>query len=638
MTAQKASEEIGFIPPRFNENLDFHDLFGFESPNQLQENAGKIINGPGIYIVEAPMGQGKTEAALLAAYNLLCSGKATGIYFALPTQATSNRIHFRVADFVNRICVDSRRTNLIHGNSWLLGNLSMPKAQLEAPDNEGSGDVILRDWFASKKRALLAPFGVGTVDQALLGVVAARHFFVRRFAMAGKVVVIDEVHSYDVYTGTLVRVLCEELEKLGCTVILLSATLTKERIIKLLGTSEVTGAQDAYPLLTAKPYRQNSAHGHAISFLQQKTMSKKITISFGTAGEALDEAVKVAANGGCVLWICNTVAQAQKSFGLLLDGFPGSIQIGLLHSRFPFFKRDQLENYWMAVFGKDGGKRKGCILVSTQIVEQSVDLDADLMISELAPTDMLLQRLGRLWRHDRKKRPISSPKFIIIKEEYGLEEFRSMAVEEIKDALGGKAFVYSPYVLLRSLEIWTNRSFLSLPEDIRPMVASTYQVQSDDSPEPESWTKLSGECLGDDYAKKMIAERETNIFEKLLDDIEGVNTRLNDRPTVSMVLCKSFKKGRCVLLDDSRIITQPEHFDITLARTLNRNLVKVPRNAVTEQNCKLKTVPLLERYVQGEVIWGVIDEGIVSVPGMITPKMLKYTHESGVAITKRGGK
>ncbi len=209
--AIKALVTIGFRSPEFLPNLSFHDLFHDAGnpeirwvPNEMQQKAFAAVNAPGVYIIEAPMGMGKTEAALWAAYRLLVSGKARGIYFALPTQATSNRMHLRMNEFVRRISDTASASRLIHGNSWLLDHVAGLSPAATSHGSLADDARTGRDWFASPKRALIAPFGVGTVDQALLGVVAAKHFFVRHFALAGKVVILDEIHSYDLYTGTLI--------------------------------------------------------------------------------------------------------------------------------------------------------------------------------------------------------------------------------------------------------------------------------------------------------------------------------------------------------------------------------------------------------------------------------------------------
>ena len=634
VAAQKALEHIGFLTPRIRSDLNFRDLFGLHAPNGLQEAAVEFITSPGLYVIEAPMGMGKTEAALWSAYRLLCQGKTSGVYFALPTQATSNRIHLRMLEFINRITEGDNRVRLIHGNSWLMENLSMPQPRSMTDESNAKGDAIVRDWFASRKRALLAAFGVGTVDQALLGVVAARHFFVRRFALAGKVVIIDEVHSYDMYTGTLVNTLCRELEKLGCTVILLSATLTRGRCAKLFGNSVSDDLADGFSALTGRKKRDEKAVTYPVSQDGYgNDPPPKISVQFRSREKAAEEAVEVAKAAGCVLWICDTVASAQASFERL-RGFAamGFFDVGLLHSRFPFYRREGLENLWMERLGKGDRRGGGCILVSTQVVEQSVDLDADLMVSELAPTDMLLQRLGRLWRHKRRNRPIPSPRFILLEEDRDLETLLSASAAEIKQAFGAKAFVYAPYVLLRSWEVW-RRQEISLPDEIRSMLEATYIERTE---EAEVLNALANEWFGNDYAKKQRADWETNVFQILLDDVEGVNTRLNERPTVSLVLAHGVTANEAMLLDDSRVTKEEGRFDLETARALNRNAVRVPRSALVEQG-KLPEHPLPEKYVSGEACWAIVGEdGTIEVPGMVTKKGLRYTDETGVEIIKRG--
>ncbi len=633
--ALTALEHIGFLPPRIRKDLDFMDLFGFDRPNRLQRSAFESIAVPGIYVIEAPMGTGKTEAALWCAYRLLSEGRATGIYFALPTQATSNRIHLRMADFISRISEDNGHTRLIHGNSWLMEALSMPLTSLFADEKTEQSDAVVRDWFASRKRALLAPFGVGTVDQALLGIVAARHFFVRRFALAGKVVIIDEVHSYDVYTGTLVNILCRELEKLCCTVIVLSATLTEDRCAQIFGKAS-SNKTDAYPLITGRRQGDEALAVYPIlSDSADKVPSPPVSVRFARREEAADRAVEVAKSGGSVLWICDTVASAQADFTFLRElAMAGLYDIGLLHSRYPFFRRKELEDYWMERLGKNDRQGRGCILVATQVVEQSVDLDADLMISELAPTDMLLQRLGRLWRHKRQYRPLPAPLLIILEEERALAEIQTASPADIKKAFGSKALVYAPYILLRTWEVWQDRKSIKLPEEIRPMLKETYADRLNDA---EGWAKLATDWFGNDYAKKQRAEWSTNVFDILLDDMEGVQTRLNEHPTVSIVLAHKVTSNEAILLDGNRIIKGDNGFDLDKARAINRCTVRVPRAALIEQG-KMPQHSMPEKYVCGEACWAVVDEaGTIEVPGLgITYRTLRYTNETGIEIIKRG--
>lgn len=174
------------------------------------------------------MGMGKTEAALMVVYKLMEQGKARGLYFGLPTQATSNRIYERVLQFVQQICPAAQNVQLIHSNSWLLEDtLAAPDQQQKTANDIAAGSAAdPARWFCSSRRALLAPVGVGTADQAMLAALAVKHFALRRLALMGKVVILDEVHSYDHYTRAVIQRLCRVLADLGATVVILSATLT----------------------------------------------------------------------------------------------------------------------------------------------------------------------------------------------------------------------------------------------------------------------------------------------------------------------------------------------------------------------------------------------------------------------------
>jgi CRISPR-associated endonuclease/helicase Cas3 len=603
--ATRSLESIGLAMPKIISGLSFEEIFPFP-PNPLQQVSVDYIRKPGIYAIEAPMGMGKTEAALACAYKAICSGFATGIYFALPTQATSNRIYLRLADFVQHICPDAPSTKLIHSNSWLMDIVHLkPASTFNYADDARQG----RDWFASAKRALLAPFGVGTVDQALLSVVAAKHFFVRRFALAGKVVIIDEVHSYDVYTGSLLGALCAELEKLGCTVILLSATLTRDRRKTFIEPESCLSEDDIsepYPLISGRTTDGQKLPATQTDGPQQKT----VFLNFVEEDRAVVEALRQAEKGVCVLWVCNTVARAQQTFRNLSTLSSENVQMGLLHARFPYYRRMELEEHWMSALGKDGARPRGCILVSTQIVEQSVDLDADLIITDLAPTDMLLQRMGRLWRHERDNRPIRSPEYLIIKEKESLEELRKKSSFSIKEVLGTKALVYAPYVLLRTLEVWAGRESLVLPDEVRNILKETYDDHDD---LPEGWLQLREEIEGEGYARRMKADMAANIFNPVLPDEEGVQTRLNDYPMASIVLAKQFDGNSVTLMNGESCWLKGDEFHIDDARALHRNLVRVPRWIFTD----FYKTGITSRYIKGDQAIAVVgDDGAINISGL----------------------
>ena len=624
--AQNALNAIGFLPSVLRSSFTFEELFDFP-PNEMQTKTLAAITEPGVYVIEAPMGMGKTEAALGAAYQLMISGKAKGIYFALPTQATSNRMHLRMNDFLRRITPDAPMSRLIHCNSWLMTTECgiHPTATFRkgsAQEDARTG----RDWFASTKRALIAPFGVGTIDQALLGVVAAKHFFVRHFALAGKVVILDEVHSYDLYTGTLIDTLITTLEGLGCTVIVLSATLTGKRRGQLVSQSgnESNEPNLPYPLISG---RREDLHIEPIA--AEPPAVRTVTVDFVNAEKAAEEATALAREGGAVLWICNTIDAAQKQYQRFKELAQGKFPLGLLHSRFPYWQRELLEKEWMERFGKSGETRCGSILVSTQVVEQSVDLDADLMITELAPTDMLLQRLGRLWRHEREKRPVNAARLCIIDETRSLEEFRTLSPKEIKQEMGSNGLVYDPFVLLRSLEVWKGQEEVSIPSQIRSLIEATYETRDN---EPESWGKLYEEVYGEALAHRQKALMSSNVWNIPLPDEDGVQTRLNDIPTVSVVLCRSINDEEAVFIDGTSARLGGDVFRLNAAQAIHKNLVRVPQYCFDN----VKTCPAFTDYLFGMQGVGIVAYGgTVEMSGLKNGIRFVYSDELGLVIEKR---
>jgi len=497
------------------------------------------------------------------------------LYFALPTQVTSNRIYRRVQEFLAAAIVEPMECRLAHSASWLVDDTPPPRLRPAAPgDMEGREHVRAgRSWFASPKKALLANFGVGTVDQALLGIVAAKHFFVRQFGLAGKVVVLDEVHTYDLYTSTLIDALVARLRELQCTVIILSATLTEARRRQLLQVGQDQPLSSAYPLLSgvASPLMEVPC---------DPPPSKSVAISFPKKESLVDLALERARRGACVLWIRNTVDEAQATRNALQTGnHEGGPQVALLHSRFPFFRREQLEDDWMERLGVNGARRprEGCVLVSTQVCEQSVDIDADLLITDLAPTDMLLQRLGRLWRHDRPQRPCAGPEVWITAPTVADDA----SAKAIKEAFGKSAFVYAPYVLLRSLHQWrTPRDRITLPGDIRAILEATYAPLDD---EPESWRVLRKELEAqrDKLKNQALAATTVWTLPPLLDE-EGVQTRWVSQRTVQLLLLHSVETVnkstvRLRLLDGQEVDAGADDWQIKAARAIHRNLVRIPQ-------------------------------------------------------------
>lgn len=550
----KALNEAGFCWPTVATDLAFRDLFGFE-PNDIQRNFIEAVVGPGLYILEAPMGTGKTEAALYAAYKLLSAHKASGIYFGLPTQLTSNRMYDRVNNFLARIFPEEKiRSTLAHSEMWLKHFLD----HIESPD-----ETPANAWFEHGKRAILAPFAVGTVDQALLAATRARWSALRLFGLTGKVVIIDEAHSYDAYTGELLDILVERLLAVGSTVIILSATLTSARrksfILRSGIKPEPATSPLPYPLITA------AAMGPApSSIVPLAPESCEIQIALTDDERAcIEEALSRAEQGQQIIWIENTVDKAQAIFKYLSARASGlGIESGLIHSRFTSGDRAANEAYWTNILGKPGTpgaeSRSACgrILVGTQVLEQSLDIDADFMISRFAPTDLLFQRAGRLWRHTRSDRPATA-----MREMWIIAPTLEKALAEPKKAFeeSGTAYVYDPYTLARSLEIWSNVASLRLPEDIRPMLEQSHLYRHEALGSPMAMAqKHIAEIIRVKIGIAQDKSKEKGATDSSEDDF--ISTRLTDMETVKVLLLKSLdpETGQCALPDGTRLDLLPK--------------------------------------------------------------------------------
>ncbi|MBM3838531.1 MAG: CRISPR-associated helicase Cas3' [Verrucomicrobia bacterium] len=619
--------------------VGFAKMFGLPGgANALQAALQVCATRTGLFIVEGPMGSGKTEAALAAAHSLIASGHNHGLYFGLPTQVTSHRIHQRVRRFLENTLADSANLRLAHSASWLDQEQALEIHPVAAGDADSAVNAAdTRSWFASARHALLARYGVGTIDQALQGVVAVKHFFVRRFGLAGKVVILDEVHSYDVYTGALVTQLIRELLALRCSVIVLSATLTEARRRELLSAAgsrqEETEAAPpetlgAYPLITEAQAGQPL---RSIPLSWQE--DKRIQLRVGVLSEAqiVEECLRRAEAGQHVLWLRNTVVEAQAAYRAVATAArAGTVRLGLLHSRFPFFRREELEEEWLERLGKErSNDGLGSVLVATQVVEQSVDIDLDFIVSDLAPTDMLLQRMGRLWRHPRPNRPAEQPEFWINVPDLAPDA----SARELKSALGKSARVYAPYVLLRTAEVFHGRAMINLPLGIREILEATYAVPGEAS-EPAAWRELHEELL----AEKLQLENEAKAAMLVLGrpsqaDREEVLTRRAGAPTRQVVLlraCEPLAAGlwRLTGLED-RPVQDASGYEWrhAVARLLHRNLVRAPAYEVPSQAAP----PWLSLHAGGRTAWGIIGpDGRCQFPDAAEESPLAYDDKLGL--------
>ncbi|WP_285512098.1 CRISPR-associated helicase Cas3' [Streptomyces sp. NBRC 14336] len=514
------------------QDLQFDDLFPFP-PNALQRDIAEVLpqtvgkQGSGLVLVTAPTGDGKTEAALFAAAVLGRASGARGLYFALPTMATADQMFPRVASFAERVMTGERALLLMHNAAWL--SPAMDGAQdgrssdawtLDRPvdpgkpakDAEGeefstapATAVEAQAWLrGGGKRVYAAPLGAGTIDQALTAVLPVSFNALRLWGLSDKVLIVDEAHAYGSWMQTLMVRLLEWLGAFRAPVVLLSATLTGRTASSLVeayrrgaGFTEPRPVQPAYPgwLFTDAATGEVSIP-RAVATLRPKTLDVSLRQVAWDCAEteaqprpggrrsALREVLApVAEFGGTALVCCTTVAEAQRTFRDLRTAFPALAGreggIRLLHSRFPGLLRQDITAACERCYGKprrDGppGVRPASILVATQIVEQSLDFDFDLVVSDLAPLALLLQRAGRGRRHARG--PGGRPPWALPEERPALVVLEPVGPDGTTEPPRSWGDVYDHSLLLRSAALLRQRAGqgVAVPDDVQDLVDAVY--------------------------------------------------------------------------------------------------------------------------------------------------------------------
>ncbi|KXS31177.1 MAG: CRISPR-associated helicase, Cas3 family [Candidatus Gallionella acididurans] len=515
--AEQAMDAIGWGPrtPLSLEPKSFEQVFKFP-PRPLQQALADVVadlKEPAILLVEAPMGEGKTEAAYFAHLELQRRFGHRGLYVALPTKATGNAMFKRTLKFLRDQGSDRKLDlQLLHGGTLL--NDTFQNLRLSGiHDSNIGGEVRAGEWFTNKKRALLSEYGVGTVDQALLPILPVRHNFVRMWGLANRVVVFDEIHAYDAYTGTLLVHLLRWLLALGSSVILLSATLPpsiREALAKAVG-GKLPEQEKEYPRLTVFCPGEEATQKHFEADPARRLTLKLQGISsdLPSIRSALEEHL---ANGGMGLALVNTVQRAQDLYRLFSEGEPleregqrigkrlaDGTEVYLFHARFPAERRQKREDHALETFGESGNRSGRKILIATQVTEQSLDLDFDLIATDLAPIDLVLQRAGRLWRHARKSRPVSEPILLIA----------GLAGDE-PPSFGKPLWwgaVYREDILLRTWILLQNKQTLTLPDEIDTLVQVVYEERVEI---PESLRERMDKSLTDEDGEVIAHKGEAN--------------------------------------------------------------------------------------------------------------------------------
>lgn len=557
------------------------------SPRSLQTLVDQLPIEDGLTIAEAPTGSGKTEMALAYAWRLIQAGRAESIIIAMPTQATANAMFDRLEALSTKIFHDHPNLILAHGNARFNDKFVELKRSHSGEYRENEGWAQCCQWLSeSRKRVFLGQIGVCTVDQVLISVLPVRHRFIRGFGAGKSVLIVDEVHAYDAYMyGLLERVLAEQKAASG-SAILLSATLPAHQRRQLINAwgKNMPESQDwqKYPLVSHVGSRSPTSHGLPAS---EKPIERHVRIEGIKLPDmmpdqiVLERVVAAADAGSRVAIICNLVDHAQQTYSALrnLTGLP----VDLFHARYTFDDRQKIEERIVSEYGRGFSRNTGKILVATQVVEQSLDLDFDWMITQLCPIDLLFQRLGRLHRHDRPNRPAGFEKpsctVLISESDFGLH-----------------GFIYrNTRVMWRTAEILENLTERSLhfPSAYRELIEKAY----DESPwgnEPD-WVEKGYE----DYQTHLMVKRSN--AQNMLNWADGFPLGDTDQNVVAVTRDDEMGIGIVpvlhentdrFLMDGKKLSEIPPQ---QLAETLMRNTVNVPNSWRM----------FLEEVMEGEEKW-----------------------------------
>lgn len=470
---------------------------GKYQPYPMQTEVERIadsLDSPALMIVESGMGSGKTEAALVAGEVFTRNLGGSGICFSMPTMATTDSVFDRIVSWAGYASRDGSPISLHLGHARNTFSKSF-QSLLEgsaaglsvASDDSGEDDSVSASRVLSEKMGLFAPVSANTVDQVAKFALNGRNSFPLQGALVGKTVVFDEVHTYDSYTMEFLLISLSYLAAHRCPVIVLSATLGADRRREIM-ESYISGARsswckdhddelsheepNAYPLISVADPRTAPRYVPITGGSGEPEKDISVSVHLDSSDELLSRLISQRTpRGGCVGVIRSTVARAQDAYRHLREAFPDD-EVVLLHSRFTSKHRDERISDIESVVGRRGKRPSGgrrYIVVSTQVIEQSMDFDFDYMISDVAPLDMLAQRTGRLWRHQQNTdagRPVDRAVFDIVSAEVSPENFCFRTGIESK--IG---FIYNHYQLHVAAREMSSREVFRTPQDIAPLIA-----------------------------------------------------------------------------------------------------------------------------------------------------------------------
>jgi len=550
--AAHAVRQAGLESPRPAAPRPLGELLGptrSPTPAQVQANDMKLPHGPTMFVLEDATGSGKTEAAQILIHRLMTAGRASGAFWAMPTQATANAMYERQGISLRALFADGQEQEpslvLAHGQARLHTHfrdnvIEFPGAIRSSPEADADdvdGGVACAAFLANSSRtAFLADIGSGTVDQAILAVLPSKFNTMRLFGLSEKVLVLDEIHAYDAYMLQELNALLRFHASLGGCAILLSATLSRDLSAGLIrewqtavGATAVDSSESTaseYPLLTTVA-GDGGLLRHALK--SSPWSHRRVAVCVTDSAEVVVERLLTASRAGAAsVWIRNTVDSCRSAAAMLANA--GAEDVILFHSRFAQCDRQDIETEVLARFGRAATPmRAGSILIATQVVEQSLDLDFDVMISDLAPIDLLIQRAGRLWRHPERLRPVGpEPELWVLSPEFTEQP----AADWLDELLPKTKWVYQDVgALWRTRKLLMAGSAIVAPGELRELIGAVY----DDGSCPEQFRRAADRFEGNRSAALSTAAQYTldarsgYVGEDLLwaSDVR-VPTRLND--------------------------------------------------------------------------------------------------------------
>ena len=467
-------------------------------PMQAAAARVPLPRGPLLAVLEDTTGSGKTEAALMLAARMMAAGKGDGFYFALPTMATSNAMLARLEPVAPSLFSGRPSLALTHGRARL-------NPLFREIVGRQTGDLGTRAscgrWMADdRRRVLLADVGVGTVDQALMAVLPTRFNTLRLKALSSRILIVDEAHEFDPYMEAQLQRLLQFHAMLGGSAIIMTATLPlRMRVGYTRAFQEGLGLPrpapvrgDEYPLLTIIGRKISSSRPAPAPSTCRDVAIRRLD----DEAAAIAVLMKGAKQGAACVWIRNTVdgaiaaVKALRAVGADPD---------LLHARFAMEDRLKHESALQARFGRQGAGREGRVLVATQVVEASLDLDFDVMVTDLAPVGPLIQRAGRLWRHmdlrPPEARPVPGPVMHIVSP----DPDRVSDSKWLNRVLGIGALIYPHDQQWRTARAVFDRGRIRTPHDLRELIEAVHGSFPQELPDPlqEAELETAGRTLSE---------------------------------------------------------------------------------------------------------------------------------------------